>query len=931
MRKILTTILIGSIICFNTSFAYTKIYDMKSNEVPVASGVSYKNLKRLTTEGWLNINILKVDLDNEYVKLDVLTSNKGLSNLETVKNQATNANAVAAINADFFSWSNGKSSGYPIGFMIKNGEIISSAYYKNSVTDTMASFLLDSKKSPLYGYIKMEGITISNENGESMNVAEINKISSDYLIPVMFNSAYGAKSPGNSTHWDMVEFVIEDNNLIEIRDCKEGVKIPENGYVICARLDNAYKIKCMFNIGDKVNLDIKTNIGASNIETAISGGAILVKEGTVLTNHTHNISGYQPRTALGTSKDGKTLYLVAVDGRGISKGVTQVELSYLMKEIGAYNALNLDGGGSTNMVGRLPGTDYLSILNVPTENRKVLNSLGVISTAPGSGKVKDLIIESEYSAIFEGYETKLNVTAYDEYINKVEVDTGDIKWKVSGVKGSVKNGIFKPQTSGVATLTATYKGASHSIEIKVLGDIGEIDTETREITLLEDQEYKIPISVKDVYGYTAFYEAKDFNFTTSNNNCVVSDDGVIIAKKVGSTLVTILSKGNTAKAFIKVNITGEYKEVINDFEKLDVSYKGYPEDIEGDVTLSTKEHKGEKSLKLSYDFTEIDGTKCAYAVFEEPILVDKDTIKINFWAYSKKSQPTVLLKAQITDSLGNKKLIEVSKGIEKDWNEYEVFLDNLELPGTLDRIYVADIEEESTVNNYILVDDLVFTKKNTPQNSQIVLPNNTKPIDLTNREEEVKDGGFRFMFYGNVNGEGTLYDNMKINRLANVASGMEFCILGNGELPIEKDQILINGKYSFYEKDELAVLKLANNGKGILATYKDQWNWLVNKLNSTNSKNLLVVMPHDVENSFSDEQEKILFKQVLAEYEEKNDATVTFLVLGEESEFSMYEGTKTIIAGSEIFDTVRARIYHDKYIVFTANGEELTYQILNVF
>ena len=45
----------------------------------------------------------------------------------------------------------------------------------------------------------------------------------------------------------------------------------------------------------------------------------------------------------------------------------------------------------------------------------------------------------------------------------------------------------------------------------------------------------------------------------------------------------------------------------------------------------------------------------------------------------------------------------------------------------------------------------------------------------------------------------------------------------------------------------------------------------------------------------------------------------------------MYEGTKTIIAGSEIFDTVRARIYHDKYIVFTANGEELTYQILNVF
>ena len=353
--------------------------------------------------------------------------------------------------------------------------------------------------------------------------------------------------------------------------------------------------------------------------------------------------------------------------------------------------------------------------------------------------------------------------------------------------------------------------------------------------------------------------------------------------------------------------------------------------MDGDVVLSTKEHKGEKSLKLSYDFREIEGTKCAYAVFDESVLVDKDIIKISFWAYSRKEQPEVLLKAQITDSTGNEKLIEISKGIEEDWNEYEILLDNLELPGTLDRIYVADIEEESEVNNYILIDDLVFTKKNTPESSKIVLPNNTKPIDLTNREEEVKKDGFRFMFYGNVNGEGTLYDTMKINRLTHVAEDMEFCILGNGDLPIEKDQILINGKYSFYEKDELAVLKLANSGNGLLETYKDQWNWLVNKLNSVTCKNLIVVMPRDIESSFSDVQEKILFKQVLAEYEEKNDATVTFLVLGEESEFSMYEGTKTITAGSEIFDTIRARMYHDKYIVFTVNGEDLTYQILNVF
>ena len=143
--------------------------------------------------------------------------------------------------------------------------------------------------------------------------------------------------------------------------------------------------------------------------------------------------------------------------------------------------------------------------------------------------------------------------------------------------------------------------------------------------------------------------------------------------------------------------------------------------------------------------------------------------------------------------------------------------------------------------------------------------------------------------------------------------------------------MVINGKYSFLENGDVAVIKLANSGKGLLSTYTEQWGWFVGKLSETKAKNLLIVMPEDVEESFSDELEKKLFKQVLEEYEEKNNATVTFLVLGEESTFSMYEGTKTIFAGNRVYSTPRARMYHDKYILFTANGEELTYQMLNIF
>ena len=61
-----------------------------------------------------------------------------------------------------------------------------------------------------------------------------------------------------------------------------------------------------------------------------------------------------PRTALGIRADG-SLLLVTVNGRnpGISVGMTLEELAELMIELGAVDAMNLDGGGSTTMVIRI--------------------------------------------------------------------------------------------------------------------------------------------------------------------------------------------------------------------------------------------------------------------------------------------------------------------------------------------------------------------------------------------------------------------------------------------------------------------------------------------------------------------------------------------------------------------------------------------------
>ena len=77
-----------------------------------------------------------------------------------------------------------------------------------------------------------------------------------------------------------------------------------------------------------------------------------------------------PRTAVGFSADRRTLWLVVVDGRdgGVSEGMTLFELAEYMRSLGAAEALNLDGGGSSVMLYAPPaeGPTVVRIVNRPS-------------------------------------------------------------------------------------------------------------------------------------------------------------------------------------------------------------------------------------------------------------------------------------------------------------------------------------------------------------------------------------------------------------------------------------------------------------------------------------------------------------------------------------------------------------------------------------
>ena len=120
----------------------------------------------------------------------------------------------------------------------------------------------------------------------------------------------------------------------------------------------------------------------NRVHTAISGDRMLVLKGEIVSDLDDR--ELEPRTAIGINRNGRYLYLVVVDGRQplYSEGATFVDLAELLLDQGAFQAMSLDGGGSSTMV--IEGEDGKPvILNSPIDHyipgteRPVGNHFGI--------------------------------------------------------------------------------------------------------------------------------------------------------------------------------------------------------------------------------------------------------------------------------------------------------------------------------------------------------------------------------------------------------------------------------------------------------------------------------------------------------------------------------------------------------------------------
>ena len=131
-----------------------------------------------------------------------------------------------------------------------------------------------------------------------------------------------------------------------------------------------------------------TNI--AGIYTAVTGYYPIVSNGVNI--GAASVSGYpdswihqpQPRTALGLSQEGRYLFLMTIDGRqsGYSDGALDSETASWMLQCGGWNAINMDGGGSTAMymadsTGNPVGVNHSSYLPGYGRERYIGSHLGV--------------------------------------------------------------------------------------------------------------------------------------------------------------------------------------------------------------------------------------------------------------------------------------------------------------------------------------------------------------------------------------------------------------------------------------------------------------------------------------------------------------------------------------------------------------------------
>jgi len=925
------------------SYGSTNIIYENTEREYVTSGAILEKITRFTTDGWLKINILRVDLSNPNVKLDALTNESSLRKLTSTQTLAESRKAVAAINGGFFSWTDESGIANPVGFTIESGKITSADLEFNRYGETMANFSVSKMREALYNYWRT-WITLIAPTGKTLEVVKYNKNrpNKEFQDAIILDRRWGEKSIGTDTSTgtpDTLEMVVDNGIVVEIREGQPAVQIPENGFVVVTRQKSADFIRANFKVGDEVSFDITSKPDWNEVETSITGSSMLVRDGKIPDKFSYSLdenSSRQPRTAIGSTKDGKQVFLVTVDGRQNSSiGMTVRELAQFMMSLGAYNAINFDGGGSTTMVARRLGDTRLSLINTPSDGsqRKITSAMGVFSIAPPS-KLEGLVIDVSENNVFVNTSREYSVKGYDKYFNPVSVSPDQVQWRVEGIEGTFEGNIFRPTSVGSGKIIATVGDVSAEVEVNSLSSPVQLILSSKSLKLSPGETVRLKVTGKNKNGYYATINPDDVSWAV-NGNIGKFEKGTFIASGKGTGYIDAFI-GDT-HAYCGVSVADETTTIADSFETANGTFTSYPSSVTGSYEISKEQkHSGNASGKLSYDFTkDIENTRAAYLQFGNGgISLSKNTVEIGVWVYNSHASSN-WLRAEIYDSSGNKHLVDFSKGMDwTGWKYVTLSTFGINSPAKLTKIYLAQVNPVAE-SGFIYLDDLTFVTSSYADVDMSKVPKDTVPKDADNKSVSFAEGpeSFRFSVFGQTSDPGNMLENLLLRKfVANTNSYLDAAaIVGNGTHTVSKSikkpvVASTNTGYKSYDLKNSRFIQLDMSKNGLRASDKSQWQWFLRQLDEFKGKNLFIFLASSPE-TFSDSLEAKLFQDKLTEYRQKTGKNIWVFYKGDTNSSYMERGIKYLTTAGYNFSGLNPKTAADaKYIEVTVMGSSVTFE-----
>lgn len=429
---------------------------------PIAPGLTYRmevesDPKRLIHVLRLNPASVAVNAKAALAGVTVFEPNatKGRG---TVSEMVRQHNAIAGINGDYFG-----STGDPIGFLIKNGQLASLPYQNRAIfawgpsTAQVGTAKFSGKVTPERGDpISIDGVNDEcGENGLTLNTPMVGLSIAKSPCLTLVMKVDGNVLPPSTHTFGTVSFKTNDATSLPLEP---------NQFALVAR---GSKVKGLsgLKVGSRIAIDLLTSgFDWPNIDQAIGGGPFLIKGGKVAIDSKEE--GFQPdhggsrhpRTAVGRCADGDLVFVV-VDGRqSMSVGATMDELASIMLRQGCVDAINLDGGGSSTM--NILGAS----INRPSDKiseRSVAD--GIIFSGPRiSDQGESLTLRASSMLKLKDW---MDVTVADD--KGVVVPNVEVLWSMQGAAWIDQGGRIHPLETGEAKLTAQVRGRTLNAKVKI--------------------------------------------------------------------------------------------------------------------------------------------------------------------------------------------------------------------------------------------------------------------------------------------------------------------------------------------------------------------------------------------------------------------------------------------------------------------------------